>query len=71
MNSIYKKHGLLFLEYLAFIIISHFMIKVFFHVPEVVNFGPVYLSILFAVFVFLCYRFYFDVRRFKRSGELN
>ena len=67
MHLVYKKHGLLFCKYLVFIVFSHFAIKVFFHVPEIVSFGPIYILALLGLLAFWFYKFYGDIQQFKRE----
>lgn len=68
MNGILRNHALYFIEYLACIVISHLIIEYFFHVPEIVKFGPIYVSVLILVFCVWFFNFYRDARALSHAS---
>lgn len=71
MNKIIKKHTVYFIEYIASILISYLAIKYFFHIPEIVEFGPIYISILIFVFFFWLYNFNRDMRELQNNSTMS
>lgn len=56
-----RKHGVYFIETVFSIIVGHLLIKYFFHVPEIVEFRPIYIAVLLLVFIAWLYGFLRDL----------